>query len=62
MNRFLLVPMLMLTLLSCSVKEDRSLCACWLTLDLSSCAGAADDGMVTSMFLGNSSLWLGQSP
>ena len=42
MNRFLLVPMLMLTLLSCSVKEDRSLCACWLTLDLSSCAGASD--------------------
>ena len=42
MNRMIVIPVLALSLLSCSVKEDRSQCACWLTLDLSSCAGAAD--------------------
>ena len=42
MNRFGLTAVLLFTLLSCSVKEDRSLCACRLTVDLSSCTGAGD--------------------
>ena len=42
MNRLGLTAVLLFTLLSCSVKEDRSLCACRLTVDLSSCTGAGD--------------------
>ncbi len=42
MNRFGLTAVLLFTLLSCSVKEDRSLCSCRLTVDLSSCTGAGD--------------------
>lgn len=42
MIRRMLIPALLLALVSCSVKEDRSLCACRLTVDLSSCAGASD--------------------
>lgn len=42
MNRLLLTAVLAATLLSCSVKEDRSLCACRLTVDLSSCSAAGD--------------------
>lgn len=38
----LCLALLLIGLQSCSVKEDRSLCACRLTVDLSSCSGASD--------------------
>ena len=36
--------MLLLILSSCSVKEDRNVCPCWLQIDLSTCSHDTDRG------------------
>ena len=41
-RRHLCIALLLTCLQACSVKEDRSNCACRLTVDLSSCAGASE--------------------
>ena len=64
MNRFLFVMWMvgMLFLSSCSIKEDRDGCPCWMTVEMSdlvgqdgrSPVGAGDDGCVVLRLRGNS--------